>query len=217
MNKLFFQFLFLVLIITGCTKSEELKPASERSALPVVSTKAPQRTIMIIPLDNFSTAELNNIAEAVKSAYSLNVVVSHRLNLPQRFVSQHRKRYRADSIIAHLRSLHGGNTITVGIIKSDISTTVRGVRDWGVMGLGYMPGNACVISTYRLRPENRSSQFSKVVIHEIGHNFGLPHCPVKTCLMRDAKGGNPLNEEKGFCVKCKATLKSKNINARTEM
>jgi archaemetzincin len=77
------------------------------------------------------------------------------------------------------------------------------------MGLGFEPGNACVISTFRLSKTNFAAQFYKVALHELGHTQGLPHCPNKTCLMRDAEGSNHLDEETGFCPSCKAYLKSK--------
>ncbi|PSL21468.1 hypothetical protein [Chitinophaga ginsengisoli] len=51
--------------------------------------------------------------------------------------------------------------------------------------------------------------FYKLVIHELGHNMGLQHCPVPTCYMRDAKGGDPTGEEKAFCKKCAAYLQKK--------
>jgi len=75
--------------------------------------------------------------------------------------------------------------------------------DWGVMGLGFRPGKAAVASDFRM---SNKSAFWKIAIHELGHTSGLPHCPVKTCFMRDAEGGNPTAEEKEFCSKCKKTL-----------
>lgn len=49
-------------------------------------------------------------------------------------------------------------------------------------------------------------QLFKVAIHELGHTEGLPHCPVKSCFMRDSEGRNPTNEEKEFYPKCKKQL-----------
>lgn len=77
------------------------------------------------------------------------------------------------------------------------------------MGLGYCPGNACVVSTFRLARNNTATQFYKVAIHELGHTQGLPHCKNKTCYMRDAEGGNPLDEETGFCAPCTTILRNK--------
>ena len=71
------------------------------------------------------------------------------------------------------------------------------------MGLGFQPGKACIASNFRLRDKKN---FFKVALHELGHTTGLPHCPEKTCFMRDAEGGDPTGEESGFCTKCKNYL-----------
>ncbi len=62
----------------------------------------------------------------------------------------------------------------------------------GIMGFGYLPGNACVISNYRLGkyPQTQiqlNEKLLKVALHELGHNFGLPHCPDEQCIMIEAK------------------------------
>jgi len=83
-----------------------------------------------------------------------------------------------------------------------------------VMGLGFMPGNACVVSSFRLSKKKRAEQFYKVVLHELGHTQGLPHCAVKTCFMRDAEGKNPTDEETGFCNSCRKHLEDENWKLR---
>lgn len=45
------------------------------------------------------------------------------------------------------------------------------------MGLGYRPSKACVVSSFRLQARNRREQFLKVLLHEIGHTYGLPTAP----------------------------------------
>lgn len=62
------------------------------------------------------------------------------------------------------------------------------MKDFGVMGLGYRPGKACVASSFRLNKENLDEQFYKIAIHELGHTQGLSHCPEKMCFMRSAEG-----------------------------
>ncbi len=77
------------------------------------------------------------------------------------------------------------------------------------MGLGYQPGSACIVSTYRLSKTERKVQLFKVAIHELGHTQGLAHCTEEFCYMRDAKGRNPTNEETQFCNSCSTKLKEK--------
>jgi archaemetzincin len=99
--------------------------------------------------------------------------------------------------------------VSIGITHKDISATKDEYADWGVMGLGFCPGNACVVSTFRLSKAEKQEQLFKVAIHELGHTQGLPHCEEKTCFMRDAEGGNPTGEEKEFCPHCKDYLLKK--------
>ena len=80
------------------------------------------------------------------------------------------------------------------------------------MGLAYCPGNSCVVSDFRLKTKNKAlhiARFKKVIIHELGHNFGLPHCPDKKCVMTDAVESIKTidNAKPGLCNTCKNKLK----------
>ena len=62
-----------------------------------------------------------------------------------------------------------------------------------------------------LENKNRKIFFErikKVCVHELGHNFGLPHCPTITCVMEDAKETIKTidNEELRLCEKCLAKI-----------
>jgi archaemetzincin len=121
-------------------------------------------------------------------------------------MNRSKTRYRADSLIAYLSKTTKPGFLTIGLTDKDISTTKEKIADWGIFGLGYCPGKSCIASTFRLKGKNRFEKLFKVAIHELGHTQGLDHCPVKTCLMRDAEGKDHLNEEKEFCGKCKSVL-----------
>jgi archaemetzincin len=117
-----------------------------------------------------------------------------------------RHRHRADSIIKWLQQRAGKHERFIAITTLDISTQKGKIKDYGVMGLAYLPGKACVASSYRLKDK---TNFYKVVIHELAHTNGLPHCSDKNCYLRDAKGGDHTSEEKSFCKKCERTLKER--------
>ncbi len=167
-----------------------------------------RRVIVVQPLAKFSKEEAQTIVAQI-SALGAEVVLRDNLPIPKSFYYSPRNRYRADSLIRYLKTRVGKDSIIVGILNEDISTTKDDVVDWGVMGLGYRPGNSCVVSSFRINKKKRLEQLYKVVVHEIGHTEGLKHCPEKTCLMRDAEGENPLDEEKDFCQRCKVHLKRK--------
>jgi len=139
-----------------------------------------------------------------------NIKLNKAIALPERAYYAKRNRYRADSIINYLRGITPNGHVTIGMTGKDISTTKNEIKDYGIMGLGYQPGSSCVVSFFRLSKKNDVfEQFFKLSIHELGHTQGLPHCPVKTCFMRDAEGKNHTNEEKEFCTSCKTHLINK--------
>ena len=80
----------------------------------------------------------------------------------------------------------------------------KGQEHWGIFGLGKILDKPCVISTYRLK-RNKNEKLKKIVIHELGHTFGLLHCDSdKKCLMNDAKGkGSTIDfVNHYFCESC---------------
>ncbi|MBZ5551593.1 MAG: archaemetzincin [Acidobacteriia bacterium] len=86
-----------------------------------------------------------------------------------------------------------------------------------IFGQAQLNGTVAIISLARLRqefyglPANRMLLLARVVkeaLHEIGHTFGLIHCPERTCPMSlstnihqvDTKGSE-------FCTGCRALLR----------
>lgn len=117
------------------------------------------------------------------------------------------KRYSADSVLLFLKQqATDSGAHMVALLESDVFTTNGKNPYWGVMGLGYCPGSACVVSSFRLNKQKPGEQLAKVTLHELGHTFGLKHCPVSTCFMRDAKGKNHCDQETGFCGYCANAL-----------
>ena len=165
-------------------------------------------TINIQPFNDLSAGETNYVFREIKKIYPY-INVNKAIALPKSAFYRARNRYRADSLINFLGSNTPDGHITIGLTSKDISTTKGAIADWGVMGLGFCPGKACIASTFRLAKDQKSAQLFKVAIHELGHTQGLPHCPVKSCFMRDAEGKNSTNEEREFCESCKLFLVSK--------
>jgi archaemetzincin len=165
-------------------------------------------TIVILPYKDLDTNIINTTFAAIQKQLP-NIILHKAIAIPNAAYYIQRNRYRADTLIKLQSKLVGADTVVIGMTSKDISTTKNNIKDWGVMGLGYCPGNACVVSSYRLSPKDKLAQFYKVAIHELGHTQGLPHCPNISCFMRDAEGGNPLNEETAFCTACKKFLQNK--------
>lgn len=171
-------------------------------------------TILVQPFKDIQPENVKFVVNEIKKIYP-NVKTLKSIDFPKAAYYKERNRYRADSIISFLSKKTEKGFVTIGLTSKDISTTKGKIKDFGVMGLGFTPGKACIASNFRLNKENSDEQFFKVAIHELGHTQGLKHCPEKMCFMRDAEGKNPTNEETDFCKKCKQVLMNKNWKFNT--
>ena len=80
-----------------------------------------------------------------------------------------------------------------------------------IFGLGLVSGNASIVSDYRLMSTDHNlynNRLRNVIIHEMGHNLGLMHCSIDTCLMSETNGDLiNLNKVGGdFCSVCRKKL-----------
>ena len=173
-------------------------------------SKSPQNmTIVIQPFEGMPKEEVQYVEREIKKIYPY-IKVMEETPLQKKFMNSAKTRYRADLLIKDLNLKAKEGTCVIGLTNKDISTTKGKYADWGVMGLGYCPGNACVISNYRVKGKDRLEKLYKLSIHELGHTQGLPHCPSEGCIMQDAKGKDNFSKEYGFCKKCTKHLRNRN-------
>jgi len=174
-------------------------------------TKPAESTVYIQPFYPFSAERAKLVAKEAAAFYKCKVVL-----LPERDIYPEARsksgRYSADTLLKLLdRQLAGKNGHILALTSYDIFTESHGVKEWGIFGLGNCPGHASVVSDFRLKwfPDKTQEFTINVVLHELGHNFGLPHCDHdERCLMNDAKGGiKPLYKEKRMlCESCRRKL-----------
>lgn len=188
------------------------------------SKETQTKIVGIIPYDGISKSEVKEISKTIGDFYKIKTQILPSNDLPQQaFVKVKSPRYRADSIIRiqnrykvdSLDFIMGLTTKDVSVTKKDkdgnILKPIWKYNDFGVMGLAYRPGTSSIISKFRLKNKNKSielERFKKVVIHEFGHNLGLPHCPNKHCVMTSAaeKISTIDNERMELCEECKTLL-----------
>lgn len=181
-----------------------------------------QKKIALQPFSGFSSELAQKIKVKLHQNYGAEVYILPERELPKNaFVNIKSPRYRADSLLRHLKNLKPDSVDHVlGLCRHDISTTKRDrwgkvkepksrYTDWGVFGLGYRPGPSCVVSSFRLKRKPAQlfeSRLLKVCIHEIGHNLGLKHCETAGCVMADAaeKLSTVDQVEAELCAQCKS-------------
>lgn len=87
-----------------------------------------------------------------------------------------------------------------------------------VFGEAQLAGSAAVVSAHRLRNQfyglpadlgQFAERLGKVVVHELGHLFGLTHCPNGSCVMHAARFVEEVDiRSMLFCSECRLMLRS---------
>jgi archaemetzincin len=162
--------------------------------------------------------ELALVRRALEAVFSESVSVLPNLALPKGAFYAPRSRYRAEKLLEFLRSrLPEGALRVAGITAADISTRKPPFEDWGILGLATIDGSTCVLSTFRCHRRAKNAEqarvrFAKTAVHELGHTFGLDHCPKRGCLMEDG-GGSVLttDRERDLCASCRERLDARGV------
>jgi archaemetzincin len=173
-----------------------------------------ERAVALQPLGTApSEADLALVERALFAFYGLRVERLPEVALPRSAFYAPRRRWRAEKILAFLEEKRKKAALrVVGITTADISTTKGDHADWGILGLAELGGTPCVVSSFRCRRGTKSAEHArvrlgKVVVHELGHTLGLPHCPTRGCLMEDA-GGKAVTTDREYdlCSLCRGRL-----------
>lgn len=175
--------------------------------------------IFLVPIGEIERNLLEKLRDELSLIFHpLPVVISDAIPTPVSAYHSGRGQYRSSPFLEALRkSIVSKRSKFLGITSLDLFT--NGLNF--IFGQAIIDGNACIISTHRLKPEfyghpyNEKIFFERSVkeaVHELGHCFSLKHCLDPNCVMyfsnhildTDRKGKN-------FCEKCQSLL-TKNIN-----
>ena len=208
--------IILFALMVGCATWSCSNNAKRIKNVKIVSHEkldsvGPHCRILIQPYDDFSHDKALDISKQLERALNehmkgltvTEVQVMTNKPLTENLMNNAKTRYRASKILDQQQGMiKQPGDVVIGLTDKDISTSVHGYEDWGILGLSYLNKSNCVISTFRVKDK---SQFWKVVLHEFGHGFlGLPHCPNNdsSCFMVDANGKPNLPPERHFCDSC---------------
>jgi archaemetzincin len=168
--------------------------------------------ILIAPVGPVDAWVLKDLSQSLgKNFPGKTISVSQEISLPDEAYDLRRRQYNSSKLLMLLSSLRLSAERILGITEADL---YAGGLNY-VFGEGVSPGQVCVVSTHRLRPENSgdeslelfSQRLIKEATHELGHTFSLGHCRDSTCVMyfsnsivdTDRKSSN-------FCDLCRSRI-----------
>ncbi|MBN2362057.1 MAG: hypothetical protein JXR83_21580 [Deltaproteobacteria bacterium] len=172
--------------------------------------------VMVVPIGKVAPDLTAFIVESVRRRFYFEVQAAPAVSPAAAAWYAPRKRWRAERLLDQLDGLEAGDAFRViGLTELPISTTKGEIFDWGIAGLGRLPGKSCVLTAYLFRGLKKKDRphylryLENLVLHELGHTLGLDHCPLDRCIMADAKG-NALRAARAssneFCPRCHAKL-----------
>ncbi len=163
--------------------------------------------IYIQPIGEVEKEILVFLSTKLEKIYDCTCRIAPSLRISESSHNLQRRQYNAEVLVAVLsEKIPVDAKKLLGVVDADLF-----VPDLNFV-FGLAAGNAAVVSLARLRPEyygeNKNEYLFrertlKEAIHELGHTFGLHHCPDIGCIMHfsncledtDVKGP-------GFCKVC---------------
>jgi archaemetzincin len=180
-----------------------------------------QHVIAIQPIQPFQQSFLPILQKNITSFYHCKVIILNPITLPlhqysftkgKRIFANHALQFLKNNKPDSIDYILGFTNQDICINKYDAFGNIKSQKakyeSFGIFGLGFQPGCANIISTHRLQTNNQSlfqKRIIHVTLHELGHNFGLPHCKSLHCFMQDAEEKMSTLDEENIilCANCK--------------
>jgi archaemetzincin len=168
--------------------------------------------IYLVPIGPVDEDILFVVGEGLAAALGREWDVSDPLPYPAYAFHQRRQQYLSDAILNQLRLMALPAERLLGLADLDLYTPGLNF----VFGQASMGGREALIALPRLRqsfyglPDDEALFHERAVkeaVHELGHTYGLGHCPDATCVMHFSNS-LPDTDFKGkeFCTVCQVAL-----------
>lgn len=169
--------------------------------------------ICVVPIGGVLPEMVESVVRWLREVLGLPVIVgSLGIDNANALIAK-RGQYDARQLLTKLREYCSSPEIRViGITESDLCNLLLNF----VYGEAQVGGNVAVCSTARLRDEHGETdmelerlqdRLDKVVLHELGHVFGLEHCAQDGCVMRQARCVEDIDQKEAvYCASCLGAL-----------
>ena len=144
--------------------------------------------ITLVPVGDADESLLENLRASLEEIFGQKTRIADKIQLPKESWHRDRGQYLASSILAVLLSPFLSADRVLGVV--DVDLFAQGLNF--VFGQADITGRRAVISLYRLRQEFYGlphdedifrQRTLKEAVHELGHTYGLGHCPHLMCVM----------------------------------
>jgi len=166
--------------------------------------------ITLISYGYFEKDILEKTAEAVIQEFQCSVSIREgHLDLSE-FYDPTRRQYNGNALLKVIDSLSIPDSIkTLGLFNVDLFIPILTF----IFGQAFLGGSSGIASIYRLSNKRYGiiggdrflyERCTKEVIHELGHTFGLIHCPNPTCVMRSSTYVEDIDQKnQNLCTICR--------------
>ncbi len=212
MRKMFALLLTLSLVMAcGNENERNIKSlASKIESKKVLPQTFMPKTISIYRYENFSLQLAQKLESQLKMYFPDVVLKEKTLLLSTKHYNKERNRYRGSGLCEELSKHRDGDAV-IGLTNKVIFQANEFSSTYGIMGISPVGTYKCVVSSKlpKTGKDQSEENFVKLSLHELGHAFGLNHCPDQHCFMVDAEHKMKFPQITNFCKDCKSKLNAK--------
>lgn len=198
----------------ACQGGKGDAPSKDAVSKETVTQRAAAPNISLYLYDDFPAQKAQMLADALKEVYPSVSIQKESLVLSKEYYNKERNRYSGTGLLKDLSRLRKRNVV-LGLTDKVIFKANELSPTYGIFGVSPVGAYVAVISSTRPSGKQHSNDhLVKLMMHELGHSFGLNHCSNQHCFMVDTEHGNKFSQTPSFCNECKAFLNNKGWNIK---
>ncbi len=172
-----------------------------------------RKHILLINHGKFEDEFLDHIVQSVVNELHYPVQIADSEILLDEYYDPGRRQYDGNRLLKDINSISTPDIMKrIALFRVDLFIPILTY----IFGQAAFKGETGIVSVYRLRNELYGikkddtlllNRFTKVIIHELGHTFGLIHCHTPNCVMRSSTYVEDIDQKsRSFCSSCRSQL-----------